>query len=385
MPTAHSQSGMRPLVLISSLQRRGAERVTVSLLTRLREQGYAVPLCTLTNRHDGPLAAEIEARGVERLDLGSRRLADLAALLRLIGLLRRRRIDVVHAHGQDACILGATACAIEGLSLIVTRHVMEEPTESLRLASRASLALQALQRADLVVAVSNAVAQRLAQSARLRRPPEVILNGVEPAFFDAASQPDQRQALRTTLGLRDGPVILSVATLGTGKGHDNLLNAAASLRDRFPHLSVLLAGEGQLEHELRQKAMRLGDTVHLLGHRENIPQLMAAADLVCQASESEALPTALMEAAAAGRPVVATRVGGTAEVVDDQETGLLVPPGNSVALTSAIETLLTDTQRATEMGRTAARVARKRFSLDAYVEATLDVWLRVAGAERLAA
>lgn len=385
MPTAHSQSGMRPLVLISSLQRRGAERVTVSLLTRLREQGYAVPLCTLTNRHDGPLAAEIEARGVERLDLGSRRLADLAALLRLIGLLRRRRIDVVHAHGQDACILGATACAIEGLSLIVTRHVMEEPTESLRLASRASLALQALQRADLVVAVSNAVAQRLAQSARLRRPPEVILNGVEPAFFDAASQPDQRQALRTTLGLRDGPVILSVATLGTGKGHDNLLNAAASLRDRFPHLSVLLAGEGQLEHELRQKAMRLGDTVHLLGHREDIPQLMAAADLVCQASESEALPTALMEAAAAGRPVVATRVGGTAEVVDDQETGLLVPPGNSAALTSAIETLLTDTQRATEMGRTAARVARKRFSLDAYVEATLEVWLRVAGAERIAA
>jgi len=385
MPTAHSQSGMRPLVLISSLQRRGAERVTVSLLTRLREQGYTVPLCTLTNRHDGPLAAEIEARGVERLDLGSRRLADLAALLRLIGLLRRRRIDVVHAHGQDACILGATACAIEGLSLIVTRHVMEEPTESLRLASRAYLALQALQRADLVVAVSNAVAQRLAQSARLRRPPEVILNGVEPAFFDAASQPDQRQAFRNTLGLRDGPVILSVATLGTGKGHDNLLNAAASLRDRFPHLSVLLAGEGQLEHELRQKAMRLGDTVHLLGHREDIPQLLAAADLVCQASESEALPTALMEAAAAGRPVVATRVGGTAEVVDDQETGLLVPPGNSAALTSAIETLLTDTQRATEMGRTAARVARKRFSLDAYVEATLDVWLRVAGAERIAA
>ena len=125
--------------------------------------------------------------------------------------------------------------------------------------------------------------------------------------------------------------------------------------------------------------------MHLLGHREDIPQLMAAADLVCQASESEALPTALMEAAAAGRPVVATRVGGSAEVVDDQETGLLVPPGNSAALTSAIETLLTDTQRATEMGRTAARVARKRFSLDAYVEATLDVWLRVAGAERIAA
>lgn len=385
MPTARSQSGMRPLVLISSLQRRGAERVTVSLLTRLREQGYAVPLCTLTNRHDGPLAAEIEARGVERLDLGSRRLADLAALLRLIDLLRRRRINVVHAHGQDACILGAAACAIEGLSLIVTRHVMEEPTESLRLALRASLALQALQRADLVVAVSNAVAQRLVQSARLRRPPQVILNGAEPAFFDTASQPDQRQALRDTLGLRDGPVILSVATLGPGKGHDDLLNAAASLRDRFPHLSVLLAGDGQLEHELRHKATRLGDTVRFLGHREDIPQLMAAADLVCQASESEALPTALIEAAAAGRPVVATRVGGTAEVVDDQKTGLLVPPGNSAALTSAIETLLVDNQRATEMGRTAARIARSRFSLDAYVEATLDVWLRVAGAERIAA
>jgi len=262
---------------------------------------------------------------------------------------------------------------------------MEEPTHSLKLASRASLALMALQRADLVVAVSSAVSRRLAQSTRLQKPPQVILNGVEPAFFEVASHSSRRQEIRQTLGLSDGPVVLSVAALGTGKGHDVLLNAAASLRDRFPRLSVVLAGKGELEPELRQKAMRLEGMVRFLGHRDDVPKLMVAADLVCQTSESEALPTALMEAAAAGRPVVATRVGGTVEVVDDQKTGLLVPPGNSAALARALETLLEDTQRTSEMGRVAAETARSRFSLDAHVEATLAAWQQVAGIKRIAA
>ena len=319
--------GMRPLVLISSLQPRGAERVTVSLLARMREQGFAVPLGTLTRRHDSFLADELAASAVERLDLGCRRLADPVALVRLVRLLRGRRIDVVHAHGQDATILAATACAIEGIPLIITRHVIEEPTETLRLAWRSSLALRAIQRADRVVAVSKAVARRLVQDVNLSQPPEVILNGIDPGFFDLGSC-DSRHELRKSLGLGSGPVVLSVAALARGKGHDVLLAAAEVLRGRFGELAVVLAGEGPLEGELRAKAARTRVAVHFLGHREDIPQLMSMADLLCQQSLSEALPTALMEAGAIGRPVVATRVGGTEEVVDDQATGLLVPAGD---------------------------------------------------------
>ena len=376
--------GFRPLVLISSLQPRGAERVTVSLLSRLREQGFAVPLGTLTRRHDGFLADELAASAVDRLDLGCRRLADPVALIRLVRLLRGRRIDVVHAHGQDATILAATACAIEGIPLIVTRHVIEEPTENLRLAWRSSLALRAIQRADGVVAVSRAVGRRLEQDVKLSQPPEVILNGIDPSFFDLVLC-EPRRELRESLGLGSGPVVLSVAALEKGKGLDVLLAAAEGLRHRYPGLKIVLAGEGSLEGALRDKAARMGKAVHFLGHRKDIPRLMSMADLVCQASLSEALPTALMEAGAIGRPVVATRVGGTEEVVDDQETGLLVPAGDLEALAQAMHSLLRDPERAARMGRVGARTARRRFSLEAQAEATVDLWRRVMATRRLAA
>lgn len=375
---------IRPLVLVSSLQPRGAERVTVSLLARLREQGYDVPLTTLTRRQDGPLAAEAAARAVERLDLCSHRLLDPSALIRLIRLLRRRRIEVVHAHGQDASILAATACAIERIPLIVTRHVLEEPTETWRLACRASLALRAIQRSDRVVAVSKAVARRLVRDVKLSRPPEVVLNGIDPSFFDLGSR-DSGLELRKSLGLGSGPVILSVAALAEGKGHDVLLAAAEVLHGRFGELTVVLAGGGPLEDELRARAAQTGVAVRVLGHREDIPQLMSMADLVCQASQSEALPTALMEAGAIGRPVVATRVGGTEEVVDDQQTGLLVPAGDPEALAKAMECLLRDPERAARMGRLAARTARRRFSVEAQAETTVDLWRRVSATRRLAA
>jgi glycosyltransferase involved in cell wall biosynthesis len=383
-PQTHHTAGMRPLVLISSLQTRGAERVTVSFLARLRQQGFEVPLGTLTRRHDGLLADDLVASGVERLDLECRRLADPVALVRLVRLLRRRRIGVVHAHGQDATILAAAACAIEGVPLIVTRHVMEEPTETVRLAWRSSLSLRALQRAERVVAVSQAVARRLVLDVKLSRPPEVVLNGIDPSFFDLGSR-DPGHELRKFLGLGSGPVILSVAALAEGKGHDVLLAAAEALHGRFEELAVVLAGEGPLEDELRARAAQTGVAVHFLGHREDIPQLMSMADLVCQASLSEALPTALMEAGAIGRPVVATRVGGTEEVVDDQQTGLLVAAGDPEALAKAMECLLRDPERAARMGRVAARSARRRFSLEAQAEATVELWRQVSAPRRLAA
>lgn len=367
---------MRPLILISGLAPGGAERVTVSLLLRLHRQGLSTPVCTVTSRHDGPLADELRTNGVERWDLGARRLADPGAVVRLARLLRSRRVDLIHAHGQDAAILAAAAVRLRKTPLVITRHVLEEPGADWRQRARACLTLRAFQRAEVPVAVSRAAAGELSRLAHLPMDGiRVLYNGVDTAAYERPARAPARAALCGALGLsRCARLVLLPAVLRAGKGHEVLLEALPLLRERVPGLRVLLAGTGELEPDLRQRAEQDADLVRFLGHRTDMPELMAACDLVILPSRAEALPTVLMEAAAAGRPVVATPVGGVPEIVEHGRTGLLVPPGDPAALAGAISLLMRDHRRARDFGTRARSVARARFSLERQAEQTVLLW-----------
>jgi glycosyltransferase involved in cell wall biosynthesis len=308
--------------------------------------------------------------------LGARRLADPRALLRLQEVLQQERPHVVHAHGQDASILAAMARQLSPVPLAITRHVLKEPSGSLRQVWRARMALWAMRRADAVVAVSEAAADQLSAMAGLPRPRiRVIPNGVEQERFRSAAAAAGGVALRSSLGIaREQPVVLVPAALRDGKGHDVVLKAASILRQQCPGLRVVLAGCGEREALLRKRAAALADTVIFLGACDDMPAAYASCDLVLLASQSEALPTVLIEAAAAGRPVVATRVGGTAEVVVEDHTGLLVPPEDATALAAAALALLTDKERARDMGSAAQRHAEANFSIDLQVKRTVQMW-----------
>lgn len=375
--------GFRPLVLVSGLPVGGAEEVTVQFLRRLNAAGRPVPVCTVTDRHDGAPADELERAGVTRFDLGARRLADPRALARLLRLLRREEIDLVHAHGQDASILAAAASLLRPTSLLATRHVLEEPTGSVRERARASLALAALGRADAVVAVSGAVAGRLRASrpvpdGRVR----VIHNGIDLGRFDPTRLERSRPEIRNSLGVEPGArVVLLPAVLREGKGHDVLLEALPAVRERIPEVRLLLAGAGEREEALRRRARArdVDDIVRFLGFRNDIPELLAASDLVVLPSLGEAFPTVLLEAAAAGRPVVATEVGGVPEVVESGRTGVLVPPDDGPELRRALVGILRDEDRARRFGRQARSLAQERFGIDRQVEQTLELWREVEG------
>lgn len=372
---------MRPLVLISRLETGGAERVTVSFLRRLARNKTKAMVCTVTARHDGRLVAELSDAGVIRHDLCARRLADPSALLRLIRLFQRERIDIVHAHGQDASILGAAARSLSSVPLVVTRHVLDEPSADLRQSLRARFALAAARRADAVVAVSSAVADRLAEIANLPRAAiRVIPNGIELERFERVELTARRAELRRALGFGpDDSLVLVPAVLREGKGHEILIEALPALRARVPSARVVFGGGGEREAALCLQARPHGDAVVFLGPREDIPELLAACDLVVLPSLAEALPTALIEAAAAGRPVVATRVGGTAEVVENGHTGLLVPPNDPNALADAAAILLTNRERARAFGEAAHRHAHERFAVDLQVKRTLALWAEIVG------
>lgn len=382
MSARAGSEGLRPLVLISGLGTGGAERVTAAFLRRLAERGVHVPVCTVTARHDGVPARELEAAGVSRHDLGAARLADPGALLRLRRLLRDGRITVVHAHGQDATILGAAATLGTPAAFLATRHVLEEPTGSWRSWVRARLAFHAFRRADAAIAVSRAVAARLEELAGLDGEEiRVVPNGVELERFSSVGAQGRREAVRRSLGIgSERPVVLVPAVLRAGKGHEVLLEAVPPLRTRVPGVRILLAGGGEREAELRARAGGLGveENVRFLGHRDDVPRLLEACDVVALASHAEALPTALIEAAAAGRPAVATRVGGAPEVVEHRRTGLLVEPGDPEALSEALAQLLADPGRMRRYGREARRRAEERFGIDRQVERTLSLWREVA-------
>ena len=192
-----------------------------------------------------------------------------------------------------------------------------------------------------------------------------IYNGVEVEQFTRG----QKTALRK-LGLPPGePVILTVARLDRQKGLSYLIEAAREVVRQFPSAQFLIAGIGPLEHKLLRhiRQRKLQEHVHLVGFRDDIPDLLAAADLFALPSLWEGLANVLLEAMAARKPVVATDVEGCAEVVVDGETGILVPPGNSHALAQAILALLSNPGRACTMGKRARELVNQHFTLSSMV------------------
>jgi glycosyltransferase involved in cell wall biosynthesis len=203
----------------------------------------------------------------------------------------------------------------------------------------------------------------------------VLPNGIDVERFVVADPRCSRAALARGLGLTPADrLVLLPGLMRPGKGHDELLDALPALLHSVPRARVLFAGSGCQEERLRTRAAPFSDRVCFLGHREDMPELMAASDVVVLPSRAEALPTVLMEAAAAGRPVVATSVGGVPEVVEADGSGVLVPPGQPAALATALADVLTDEPRARRLGWRARELARERFTVDRQLGATLGVW-----------
>jgi glycosyltransferase involved in cell wall biosynthesis len=306
-------------------------------------------------------------------------LADPQAFVRLVRLLDDKRFDLVHAHGQDATILAAAARRVRRVPLIITRHVLDEPTGDARQRVRARCALLAARNADMVVAVSFAAADWLAQLANIPREKiHVIPNGTDVDRFDRPRLRAERSDLRRKIGLERGDrMILVPAVLRNGKGHEVLLEALPRIHEYVPTARLFFVGTGTRSGALQTLALRYKDAIVFLGQRDDVPELLLASDVVALPSFAEALPTALIEASAAGRPIVASRVGGTPEVVRDKETGLLVPPGDPMALAVAIIDVLTNPAKANRLATAAQQRAREHFRIEQQVDRTAALWSSV--------
>jgi glycosyltransferase involved in cell wall biosynthesis len=355
--------------VLSSFGMGGQERVALDLASGQAAAGHHVLTVSLAAGPDGPLAAEFRARGLDIATVAKRPGRDVVLFAELAALFRRRRADVVHTHNPQPLLFSSLPARASGAALVHTKHGVN-PDNRRRLAMRRV----AGRLVSAFVAVSEptaAVARARGECASSRL--HVVPNGIDLDRF----RPDQiaRRAVREELGIpHDAFAVGTVGRLYVEKGHEFLIRALAPVLGDGFHL--VITGEGPERANLTAQiaALPRPGAVHLTGNRRDVPRVLAALDAFTLTSKSEGLPLVIPEAMAAGLPVVATAVGGVPQVVDDGETGFLVPYGDDAALRDRMVALDGDRQRARRIGATARERALGRYSSRRMVDDYLDLY-----------
>lgn len=356
---------------ITELDRGGAENALVQLVTRLdRSEWQPLVLCL---SGQGELVAELQAAGVQVECLGVRHRADVRVLWRLVRSLRRFHPVILQTWLYHANIAGRVAARMAGVPHVVS---------GIRVAERRSQFRLRIDRwtdflVDRHLCVSQSVANFSRDVGRLpARKLIAIPNGVDYDRFATATPTDLAH-----VGIpAESRVLLFVGRLDPQKNPDLLLQAFAELSASFPDLHLVFVGAGPLDTELREQTKSLGlqGRVSFLGSRADIPDLMQRSTALVLPSRWEGMPNVILEAQAAGLPVIASAVDGVNELIELRKTGLLFPSEDLQACRSAIETLLQNETLATQISQTAQHISLKHFTWDNFAQRYVAVYRELA-------
>ncbi|MHC4662333.1 MAG: glycosyltransferase [Planctomycetota bacterium] len=360
---------IRIMHLITSLVPSGAERVLYELATRLDNKRFDVSV-TCISAVRGEIGEWLAKAGIPvhyldvKMKFSPLRFSSLAALL------RKERPRILHTHLFHADQAGRIAARLAGVPFIVsTEHIVEKR----KLPWRRVINSFTIGLADRIACVSESVKKYLEETHRV---PEgkltVIPNGIDLSRFD---KPLSKSGARKKLGLPENTAIIaSVGRLDFQKGFDILLEAFRQIEARRETLLVI-GGDGPLHGKLEKSA---GANARFLGRIDNVPQLLAAADIYVQPSRWEGHPIALIEAMASGLPIVATDVPGNRDTVRNGENGILAEPESPEILAEAIMSLLSDGVLAEKLGASARNLAKTEFSAKLMTERYCGLYVKLA-------
>jgi glycosyltransferase involved in cell wall biosynthesis len=357
---------LRVVHLIDQLNPGGAERFTMHVVARLDRDRFDRTICA--TRATGSFwpgdtraeaLAELDQAGVRVLELGREGRFDLAAWRPLVRVLRRERVQILHAHMFGSSVWGALLAQLVRVPVVVV-HEHGTPFEVER--GRLFLERNLLGRAaDAYVAVSEHDQRKIVDRGVPAERTFVLPNGISTPVVD------ETKDVRAELGIAaDAPVVGAVGLQRREKAYDVLLRAAAVARERIPALRVVLVGDGVMRNELVRLTGELGldDAVVFAGVRVDVPEVLRSFDVAVNSSHSEGSPLSVMEYMEAGLPVVATRVGGVPGIVRDGVDGVLVPPNDPAAMGDALVQVLSDREKAEAMGRSGRERRRAEFDLE---------------------
>jgi glycosyltransferase involved in cell wall biosynthesis len=378
MPQERSNCSFSILFLGTQMAIGGAQRVLLDQADWFHAHGYRVVVAFLYDRDNlyerWKASSAYPVYDLEAYKPGSglpRQTLDLlGAMIRLWRLLLRERFDVIETFTFDSNIPGMILSWLAGVPLRIATHHGKVGNVS-RLQEKLHLII-AKMTASVIVAVSSQVCKDLVAAGLDARKIVVIPNGVNSS---APSEPTRAKVQDEFEADRGKVVLLSIGRLVYQKAHSVLIDAMQIVRAKATNVVLYIAGEGQLREPLEAQILEagLGEYAHLLGNRIDIPELFTLTDIFVLPSRWEGLPMALLEAMDAGLPVVATKVEGVDEVVENDIQGLLVPPEDAPALAQAILQLVKDRALRKKMGALARKRVQAHYTTDVMCQQYLQI------------
>jgi glycosyltransferase involved in cell wall biosynthesis len=364
---------MHIVQMINALRIGGAEKLVVTFARAVQTRDIKLTVITLRANLAEVKQAVIET-GARVVEFHHRKMFAPGRFYRLVRFFQQENVDIIHTHLAMANILGAASGRLAGIPVVTTLHNVSTGSENHPI--RGPLENWLLNHCvEQVVAVGKETAE--AQYARLGGKDILVI----PNAVEAPGETPARRvrALRQELGVaQESPLLLSVGRLELQKGMDDLILAFKQLLLSLPDAQLVVAGIGSLHAQLNREIQNLGleNSVHLLGLRNDVADLLAACDLFVSASRWEGLPVSVLEAMAAGKPVVATRVGDLPQVVSDG-MGVLVPPGDPAQLADALWKVLADPGCAAAYGTAAREHVLQEYSASRWLDRLLALYERV--------
>ena len=360
----------------------GAEAVLLRTASTIEADRVKLTLCCIHRPNDAQFDFDrrAAARGVECVCVHQHSIRARGVLKELQRIVRDRQIEIVDAQDYKAAYFAWRLAQREGIIPVSTlhgwsgHHLRERcvyyPAEKL-----------IVSRFPLVIAVSSEIAEAARRWGARREAVHVLANGIDPEAFCALE--GERAQVRAALGYCDAQFVVgAVGRLEEEKRYDVLIDAFAAVHQRYPQARLALVGEGTCREQLQGRIDRLGvsSACQLLGHRRDVRELFQAFDVFVQSSDHEGSPTVVVEAMAIGAPVVATAVGGTADLLRDGQEGLLAPRRDPAALAAAVENVLVDPCGAVQRATAARRRVETTLSFAARTRKLEDLYCRTADA-----
>lgn len=338
----------------------GPERQMLGLAIHLPRRIRTTILCFRDHESAVPFIEQLTGAGVEARMLAHSNPRFLSIIADIVGELRALRADALVCHGYKADLLGWIAGHRVGIPVVSVSRGWTGHTWKVRL--NEALDRLILQYMDRVVCVSEGQSAKVQRTAITPDRIRVIRNAIDPSRFNRDSQ--GRATLRDLFRVPVEEIVIAVGRLSPEKGFDQLVEAARLVSAERPNTGFVLAGTGpdrsKLEHQVRTAGLK--DRFVFAGFRSDVDELIRDAAILAQSSMTEGLPNVVLEACAAGVPVVATDVGGTREVVAEGVNGHLVPAGDPRAMAAQVLELLDDPGRRRDMGDRGRELIRSEFS-----------------------
>lgn len=368
-PRRAEYSAQRPLCIVhvdSGLHWRGSQHQIIYTMEAQIDRGHEVMLVCPPGVPLAHYAGDLKFPVIE---ITMRSEFDAVAILRLAHTFRTIKPQVVHLQSAHAHVLGGLAARMAGIPAVVLSRRLDNPIKG-KIARWKYRHL-----CDSVISVSDGVKDVLVDAGIKSELISTVHSSVPNSFWQYDADGER---IRSEFGLDSTQVITAVGHIERRKGIDTLIDAMPRILQEVPNARALIVGGGSHRRRIEDRvtAMGLVGEVILPGFRNDIPDILAASDVVVSPSYLEGCCNSLMEAMAAGRPLIGTKVGGTPEIIEHWVNGLLIPPKDPEALAWAAVRILKDRKLAADFGKAGRRIVREKFSVDMMVEDTLQVYYR---------